>query len=391
MQNDLLLAINKQKVSALILLDLSAAFDTIDHQILLTRLSSFYGITDSALKLISSYLHDRTQSVNINSSITTPSSMPTGVPQGSVLGPLLFSLYTSPISQLFSNSPVSHHLYADDTQAYVSFSPSDSSNHLSIISSTLNSIHSWFISNRLTVNPSKTEYLLIGTPLQRSKVLSSSIAFQDNILTPSNVARNLGVIFDHDISLKNHISSICQTSFYHIRQIRQIRSILDTNSAILLANSLVTSRLDYCNSLFYHLPQTSIHRLQRVQNSLARVVLPYFKRSDHITPALQKLHWLPIRQRIAFKIATLTFKTLQNQQPAYLHELLTRHNPSRSLRPSLQNQLVTPRINTETGRRSFAFAAPTIWNSLPAAIRSSQSLNSFRSSLKTHLFPTAIT
>jgi len=387
-QNDLLLAINKQKISALVLLDLSAAFDTIDHGILLKRLSSFYGISGSALNLLSSYLSNRTQSVCIDSSLTPPSPMPTGVPQGSVLGPLLFTLYTSPISTLFSNCPVSFHLYADDTQLYISFSASDAQPSLAVLSSKLDAIHAWLTTNRLTVNPSKTEYLIIGTPQQRSKLTSSTISFHNTAISPSNSLRNLGVTFDSDLSLQKHISSVCQTSYLHIRHLRQIRSILDTNSAILLANSLVSSRLDYCNSLYYHLPDVSINRLQRVQNSLAQVVMPFVKRYDHITPALQKLHWLPIQQRITFKIACLTFKTLHYQEPSYLRELITLHNPTRPLRSSSQSLLDIPNVRSENGRRSFSFAAPTIWNSLPPALRCTPCLTTFRSSLKTLLFPT---
>lgn len=386
-QNDLLQSVNNKKVSALILLDLSAAFDTIDHQILLTRLSSYFGITGSALSLISSYLSNRTQSVLINDSFTPSSPVTTGVPQGSVLGPLLFSLYTSPLSEIFVNSPVSYHLYADDTQLYISFSPSQANPNLDILSSTLESVHNWLTSNRLTVNPSKTEYLLIGTPQQRSKISNSSVHLKGINISPSDSARNLGFIFDSNLSHKSQISSVCKTSFLQIRQLRQIRSSLDISSAIVLANSLVSSRLDYCNSLYYNLPESSIHRLQRVQNSLARVVLPYIKRRHHITPALQKLHWLPIKDRITFKIATLTFKTIQTKLPSYLYELIIPHNPTRPLRHHHQNQLVCPLTKSENGRRSFSYAAPTVWNSLPVYIRSIQSLDTFRSKLKTYLFP----
>jgi len=386
-QNDLLSASNEQKVTALVLLDLSAAFDTIDHQILITRLSSFYGITGSALNLLSSYLLNRTQSVCIGSSATPSSLLFTGVPQGSVLGPLLFTLYTSPLSHIFNDSPVAFHLYADDTQLYISFSASDSQPSLTTLSSKLDTLHAWLTCNRLTVNPAKTEYLIIGTPQQRSKLLSSTISFQNLPITPTTSARNLGVIFDLDLSYKKQITSVCQTSYLYIRQLRQIRSTLDTNSAILLANALVSSRLDYCNSLYYGLPDTSINRLQRVQNSLARVVLPSFKRHDHITPALQKLHWLPVKDRITFKIATLTFKTLHYQQPLYLLDLISRHKPSRALRSSSQQLLNIPLTKSEIGRRSFSFAAPTIWNSLPPALRSMSSIITFRSALKTHLFP----
>ena len=332
-QNDLLLAINKQKVSTLVLLDLSAAFDTIDHKILLSRLSYFYGLSNVALNLIASYLLDRnglsnialnliasylldrTQSVSIQSHSTPPSAIFTGIPQGSVLGPLLFSLYTSPISQIFTKASISYHLYADDTQIYISFSLNQSYDSLPLLSSTLDEVYAWLTSNPLSVNPSKTEFLIIGNPQQRNKIHSSSIVFCGNIISPSSSARNLGVTFNSSLSLTRHISSICKSAYYQIRQLRQIRSSLDISSAIILANSLVISKLDYCNSLLNGLPKSSINRLQVVQNSLAHAIYPSAKRSDHVLPLLHKLHWLPVSSRIEFKIATLTFKVLTLEVP----------------------------------------------------------------------------
>ena len=234
--------------------------------------------------------------------------------------------------------------------------------------------------------------MIIGTPQQRAKLLSPSIDFQGSVLTPSDSARNLGVTFDSNHSFTSHISSLCQSAFFQIRILRQIRPILDINTAIILANSLVSSRLDYCNSLLFNLPASSIDRLQRVQNSLARLVLPYFRRRDHITPALQKLHWLPIKQRIIFKIASLTYKIICTSQPAYLHDLIQPYAPAHDhvLRSSSKNLLQIPLIKSELGRRSFFFAAPTIWNSLPSKITTDPTLSSFpsfRKNLKTHLFP----
>ena len=386
-QNDILLASNQQNVSALILLDLSAAFDTIDHQILLTRLSSTFGFSDTALSLITSYLTNRSQYITIGDHCSNPTPLTTGVPQGSVLGPLLFTLYTTPIGHILSKSPVSFHLYADDTQLYISFSPSDSTANLSVLSSTLDTIHSWLSLNRLTVNPAKTEFLLIGTHQQRSKITNASISFQGIPISPSPHARNLGIEFDSDLSYAQHITNICRSSFYQIRQFRQIRSSIDTNSAKLLANALVSSKLDYCNSLFYNLPDTSINRLQRVQNSLARFVVPTVRHSHHISPILAQLHWLPIRKRIEFKIATIAHKTLQNRQPSYLLDLLHPYNPTRTLRSSNTNLLEVPNIESARGRRSFSYAAPTIWNLLPLSLRNTKSTLAFRSLLKTHLFP----
>ena len=198
----------------------------------------------------------------------------------------------------------------------------------------------------------------------------------------------LGAIGGVEEAARVRVRCVCaQTSYLHIRQIRKIRQSLDLNSAILLANSLVSSRLDFCNSLFYGLPKSSIKRLQHVQNSLARVVIPSCKKYDHIQPVLQELHWLPVGKRIDFKLATLMFKVLENKQPMYLSELLHRHVPVRSLRSEGKNLLVVPNIKSANGRRSFSFAAPMIWNSLPEHIRNSCSLTIFRKQLKTHLFP----
>ena len=385
--NDLLRASDRRQVTALVLLDLSSAFDTIDHQILLDRLASFYGFSGLALSLLRSYLSDRTHHVVVQSSSSPAFHITTGVPQGSVLGPLLFSLYTSPISHILENTNISFHLYADDTQLYISFSSSDSSSALASLSHALDSVYSWLTLNRLSVNPNKTEYLLIGTQQQRSKITDASLSFHGTALVPVSSARNLGVVFESDLSFDQHISNVCRSSFYHIRQLRQIRPSLDLNSSIQLANALVSSKLDYCNSLFYGLPDTSIKRLQRVQNSLARVIFPSLKRSDHITPALVKLHWLPIHKRIKFKIATITFKVLKNRQPSYLLDLLQPHNPQRSLRSSDKLLLDTPKIKTALATRSFAHAAPSVWNSLPFDLRNSSSLHSFTTHLKTHLFP----
>jgi hypothetical protein len=215
---------------------------------------------------------------------------------------------------------------------------------------------------------------------------TTTVSISGTNISPSPTARNLGVVFDSDLSFSKHISTICQSSFYHIRQLRQIRPCLNTATAIILANALVSSKLDYCNSLYYNLPNSSIHRLQLVQNSLARVVIPAVKRHHHITPTLRRLHWLPVNLRIKYKIALLTYKTLQNKQPAYLHDLLS-PVPLSNRRSSNKNLLQAVGANTNTGKRAFCHCAPSIWNALPLSLRLPQPITSFRSNLKTYLFP----
>ena len=196
--------------------------------------------------------------------------------------------------------------------------------------------------------------------------------------------------FDSDLSMESHISSICRSSHHYIRQIRQIRSSITHKSAVLLANSLVSSRLDFCNSLYFNLPKSSIKRLQLVQNSLARAVVPSVRKHDHISSTMRDvLHWLPIQQRITFKIAVLTYKAYHRQAPKYMVDLVTPYKPARSLRSASGNLIETsrPTIKSATGRRSFAYAAPHVWNDvLTLKLRSCSSLSSFRAQLKTHLF-----
>jgi hypothetical protein len=185
--------------------------------------------------------------------------------------------------------------------------------------------------------------------------------------------------------MNDHVSKICQLSFFHLRNFRRIRDTLDVNSAKLLANALVTCRLDYCNSLLYGINKGLLKRMQHVQNALARVVITSVKRHDPVSPVLKQLHWLPVEQRILYKIGVLTFKLRNSHQPVYLTELL-QPVPASNRRSSKKNLLNVPFVKSENGRRSFLFGAPSVWNSLPQELRDVSSEISFRKKLKTFLF-----
>jgi hypothetical protein len=190
-------AIGSKQVSSLCLLDLSATFDTIDHTILLDRLTLWFGLTGTVLKWFKSYLFSRHFSVCCCGASSAEHLCSCGVPQGSVLGHLLFILYTTPLSTLISSTSANHHLYADDTQLFMSFFPNDFPRSILHLQDILQQISDWMASNLLTLNPSKTEFLLIGLPRQLSKISNPSISPSPgtNIL-PSLSARNLGFIFD---------------------------------------------------------------------------------------------------------------------------------------------------------------------------------------------------
>ena len=195
--------------------------------------------------------------------------------------------------------------------------------------------------------------------------------------------RNLGVMYDKNMSMKSQVSSIVKTTSYHTRNISRIRKYIDTDSAKTLVNSLVTSRLDYCNSQLAGINSGQFDRLDRVQNCAARVILQ-LPRS--VAPDLSSLHWLPIRQRVDYKIATLVFKTLHGLAPSYLQELLTPYTAGRHLRSDNDNLLVVPRTTNKSGNRSFVVNGPCVWNALPCHVRCTSDLNVFKRLLKTVLF-----
>ena len=201
----------------------------------------------------------------------------------------------------------------------------------------------------------------------------------------TSVARNIGVLFDSSLSMREHVNNICSRCFFHLRGIRKIRHMLDRKTATVMIIAYVISRLDSCNALLCGLPDVLISKLQRVQNAAARVITGAGRR-DHITPVLQELHWLPVKQRIAFKSLTLTFRAIHGLAPQYLSELVTQYRPVRSLRSAGECLLQVPQSRLRSGDRAFSNFAPQLWNALPSSLRSIQSEPQFRGELKTHLF-----
>ena len=323
--NDLLIAVDGGNGAILLLLDLSDAFDTIDHKSLLSLMNDQLGIDGIARQWFASYLKDRKQLACIGDCLSSSVGLKYGVPQGSILGPMLFSLYLIPLGHIIKKHNVNLHIYADDTQLYCMFDPKSQLSITSVIlqlQSCIIDIQQWMAASKLKLNDDKSELLLISSPSSRNLLKDISLQMGNHRINQSVTCRNLGVMFDSCLTMKVHVSTVCRHACFQLRNIGSIRKYLTDKACAQLIHSFVTSRLDYCNSLLAHLPKCTIQKLQRIQNIAARI-LSLKKKYDHITPILVELHWLPVRLRIVFKIILIVFECLKIGQPEYLSDIIT--------------------------------------------------------------------
>ena len=311
------------------------------------------------------------------------------VPQGSVLGPILFIMYTVDLVFLVEQHGLSAHLYADDTQIYGFCPPSGVSVLLPQITTCVCAVADWMQANRLQLNCDKTDFLWLTTSRSQHRLPASGLTIGSTSVLPATTVRDLGVFIDADLSMRSHVQRTVSTCFFSLRRLRSILGHVPLTVFQSLVTALVLSRLDYCNSVLVGLPASLIQRLQSVQNAAARLIYG-IRRSEHITDALISLHWLRVPERIAFKVAVLTYRALHGTAPPYLTSQFTAVadvSTRRRLRSSSTDQLVVPSYRLSTvGARAFPIAGACIWNGLPVDVTSAPSLHVFRQRLKTVLF-----
>ena len=359
--NDILWAMEKQLVTVVVILDLSAAFDTVDHDLPLEVLESRFGIVGTARKWYTSYLKPRSFKVSIRSSTSRPRQLDYSVPQGSIQGAFLFIAYASTLDLVVQPSGLELNGFADDHSIRTTFKPSKLDHReeqvtIAKIEATMLKVKSWMDQVRLKLNEAKTEFMYFGWPSQLGKCAVSTIDINGENIARSEVTKYLGAHLDSALNFKKHIKTKCKAAMFNLQRIRAARKYLTRPACNKLMVSLVISHLDYANGLLGGLPKCTIDQLQRVQNIAAKIVLGKGN-YDSSTRCLGELHWLPIQHR----------------------EGLCSNDKT--------SQLEIPHTTRKTfAARAFSVLGPELWNQLPSEIQHINSYTIFKKTLKTFLY-----
>ena len=379
--NDLLIASDEKTASVVMLLDLSAAFDTVDHHLLLSILEKEIGLKGTVLKWFKSFLTGRVQRIRLGKTTSETIEIKFGVPQGSVLGPVLFNLYIRSIYKCVRSLGFNIFGYADDHQIIKSFKSSEQSAVLSVqLDNCFSAIKRWMNKFFLQLNDSKTQIIVVGSNKVLSSIHLNGVTFASGTTTRFiSVVKNLGIHMDNKLTFEKQIVELKKKCFRTIRNIRKIKFLLTTEQTKVIVNSLVVSCLDYCNGLFFGTSEKTLHQLQLIQNAAAKAIMGKYKH-DHMGDDLKLLHWLDVKKRIVFKLALLAHKSIIGLAPVYLQEMFRFSHHGHSLK------LMIPNTSSSAGQRCFSVVGPKIYNNLPASVKMSYTVEMFKNSLKTYLF-----
>ena len=395
LMDDILWAMENQSITAIMALDLSAAFDTVDHGILSSVLKYNFGLRGTVLNWFNSYLENRSCKVSIGEEYSSMRELPFSVPQGSCAGAQLFNLYCSTVQEIV-NPPLTLHGFADDHAVGNRFKPGEGGEEarcMCELEECAANLKEWMNENRLKMNNEKTEFILFGSKPQLEKCETKALNVDNTEIESTNRMKYLGVILDQNLNLKKHITAKCQTAMLNIQRIKNIRHLLTQEATEILVLGTVISHLDYCNSILVGLPGVDIAKMQRIQNIAAKMVVlnDVAMKDNNSRTILEQLHWLPIHRRVQYKVLTLVHRCLSCGVPEYLAKLLKGY-PYADRRHGLRSQnterrLVEPTTKLKTfAARSFSYIGPKWWNQLPNDLKTIDDVQDFRNKLKTYLF-----
>jgi len=350
-------------VTALVLLDFSRAFDTINHNLLLSILH-FIGLGDGPVALFQSYIMDRCQRVLLSNSLSDSVHIRSGVPQGSVLGPLLFLIYTSEFFNSVNFSSI--HMYADDTQICHAISPQNPDENIRQLVSDVNNLVRVSGMHNLNINPTKSSIILFGNRTARMLIKNSVIISVDNTVIPIvECVKNLGVYFDSELRFKPHVTKCLQQGYSILKMLYSNRGFLNQAVRKSLCESLVLSKFNYCDTVFHHcLDSVDIRRIQVVQNACLRFIYGV-RRRDHISSYLVRSGWLCMRDRRSLHSASLYHKILLEKSPPYLYNKISFRTDVHNINIRHRHFITIPVHRLELFKKSFTYNICKTYNKIP--------------------------
>lgn len=304
------------------------------------------------------------------------------VPQGSILGPLLFSIYTNDLSSAPQNCSVQS--YVDDTKLVISFKMKDTVNAFADLRVDLHRIGQWCSNNHLLLNPSKTKLMVFGSRQMHSRLDTPSLTFMGRELVPEHTAKDLGVILDKNLTYDEHITKTVSSCMSCLGQISRTKHVFDKCTLLTIINTLVFSKLFYCSNVWANTSKSNINKLQGIQNFAARIATSTHK-YDHITPVLKELKWLPVVTQLYFRSAIMAYKCLTSRVPEYLSSQFSKRGEISGRATRSSQMLNIPLFKSASGQRTFYYRTVSIWNSLDSSLKTLEKVSAFKFYLKRKL------
>ena len=369
-------AMDKGKIIGVVLVDFKKAFDLVDHRILLNKLD-IYGIKDETLMWFSTYLSNRRQQVSVNNTMSDFKQISYGVPQGSILGPLLFLLFINDLPLYTDN--VSTDLYADDTTLY---DIQDSMEQIGEnLQRAINNLHTWCQNNGMILNSSKTKVMLVTSNQKRQRLHNDNLILNYNNETLSMITNDkiLGVYVDNNLTWSEHIKHLSRKIASGIWLLSKIKKFLSQAHRVQFYKSYIQPHIDFCNIVWGSSSESNKLKIFKLQKRACRIILDY--NVDDINEAMKTLKIMSVYDRLYLRKAKFMFKIYNNLTPQYITDHFTLRNnvldTNVSLRSSTTGCFVPPKPRTEYFKHSLRYSGCLVWNSLPTHVKNAETLDTF--------------
>ncbi|KAI8495038.1 hypothetical protein Bbelb_270240 [Branchiostoma belcheri] len=373
--------IDQGNIIGVIFLDFSAAFDLVDYNCLLQKLAC-YGFSDMAVDWMDSYLTGRSQCVHFNGSNSSLKEIHCGVPQGSCLGPLLFTIYTNDLPLAVTEATPA--MYADDTSAYTCATTIQTVT--SILQREMCRLHDWVKLNKLCLNPNKTKCMVLGSRPKISKKPVLTLYADGSLIQQVTEMKLLGGVLDDMLTWDLHIKHIIKKMACSLGVIRKNVSYLDRSLLKLLTESLTLTHLDYCTSVWSSTSQRNITALQTLQNKAGRLILKCDRRT-RVNQIHEELSWQTVEERLNINNICTFKKILSSKQPAILYNQLcpVSHQHTYRTRYATRNTFKLDKPKTNSTKKAFTYRTTAAWNSLPHGLQTVASHEKFKQDLLKHM------